>query len=126
MKIEWVDQRLVRWAAWSLRGGLVHGLWYARCTFGAEVSSSGEMVDAKLDQEAMETQSAVSRLLPMELRAAVMAYYCGRGTVRQRARDLGCSEATLHRRVDHAHERLVSLLEEKRAWPARCTFSDAC
>lgn len=122
-RVDWVHDRLVRWADWSARGGLVRGLWYARCTFGAEPSGGGQMVDAAIDQEAMTTQSAVAKLAPAELRAAVHAFYCGRGTVKQRAKDLGVSEATLKRKVEHAHVRLVALLEEPKRWPASCTFA---
>lgn len=122
MKIDWIDERLVRWASWSMRGGLARGLWYARCTLGAE-ESSGCAPDAQLDHEALATQSAVARLAPIQLRVAVHAYYCGRGTVKQRAKDIGCSEAALHRRVDHAHERLVDLLNERRSWGVECTFA---
>lgn len=122
MRIEWVHERLNRWAAWSLRGGLVRGLWYARCTF-ADTPAGGEPVDAHLNQEAMQTQAAVARLAPAELRAAVHAFYVGRGTVKQRARDAGCSEATLKRRVEHAHARLVVLLDGDQRWPVRCTLA---
>lgn len=122
MKIDWIEERLVRWAAWSMRGGLARGLWYTKCTLGVE-ESSGCAPDAQLDHEALTTQSAVSRLAPIELRIAVHAYYCGRGTVKQRAKDIGCSEATLKRRVYHAHERLVDLLAERRLWGIECAFA---
>lgn len=122
MKIDWMHERLVRWASWSMRGGLALGLWYTRCTLGTD-TSSGCAPDAKLDQEALTTQSAVSRLVPLELRVAVHAYYCGQGTLKQRAKDAGCSEATLHRRIDHAHERLVVLMGENRPFGIVCTFA---
>lgn len=81
------------------------------------------MIDASVDQEAMRTQAAVAKLAPAELRAAVHAFYCGRGTVKQRAKDLGVSEATLKRKVEHAHERLIVLLDEPKRWPVECTFA---
>lgn len=123
MKIEWVDQRLQRWAAWSLRGGLSKGLWYARCSLAAEGGGAGNGDDVQLNQEAERTQRALVQLNPPELRQAVMAYYCGRGTRAQRAKDCGCSEATMMRRLHHAHERLVGLFpvvdERPRQWPVR-------
>lgn len=127
MKIEWIDQRLLRWAAWSMRGGLVRGLWYARCTFGA-MDGGGDMVSAEINEEASRTHSAVAKLSPPELRQAVHAYYTGRGTVKQRAKDLGCSEATMMRRIYHAHERLVALLHDadnpdRRRWPVQCSLA---
>lgn len=123
MKIEWVDQRLFRWAGWSLKGGLSKGLWYARCSFAAEEGGAGHGDDVLLNQEAERTQRALVQLNPPELRRAVMAYYCGRGTRLQRAKDCGCSEKTMMRRLYHAHERLVGLFalvdERPRQWPVR-------
>lgn len=125
MKIEWVEQRLLRWAAWSVRGGQVRGLWYARCTF-AGMTGGGQVVEVEMNEEAQRTHAAVIRLNPPELRAAVHAYYTGRGTIKQKAKDLSCSEATLKRRICHAHQRLVSLLGEAdsptRNWPVVCTL----
>lgn len=127
MKIEWVDERLQRWASWSLRGGLSRGLWYARCSFANDEAGAGRGIDVELNEESERTQSAVARLNPAELREAIMAYYCGRGTRRQRAKDCGCSEKTMMRRVYHAHERLVGLFaivdDRPRHWPVRCSIA---
>lgn len=127
MKVEWVDQRLARWAAWSVRGGRIRGLWYVSCTFG-DAPGGMPTVSAEINEEACRTHSAVSKLVPAELRQAVHVYYLGRGTVKQRAKDLGCSEATMMRRIYHAHERLVALLHqadnpEPRRWPVQCSLA---
>lgn len=127
MKIEWIDQRLVRWAAWSVRGGRIRGLWYVSCTFG-DTPAGGQSCTVEMNEEAYRTQAAISRLVPAELRQAVHTYYIGRGTVKQRAKDLGCSEATMMRRIYHAHERLVALLHDadnpdRRRWPVQCSLA---
>lgn len=125
MKIEWVDLRLQRWAFWSVRGGQIRGLWYARCSFAGMIGGGTE-VDVEVNEEAQKTHAAITLLNPPELRAAVHAYYTGRGTLKQKAKDLQCSEKTMMRRIHHAHQRLVSLFNQVdkpvRAWPVQCSF----
>lgn len=126
--IDHMHQRLLRWADWSALGKRAAGLWFARCSL-ADWGESGEALlpDVKLDEEASDTDRAVTQL-PDDLRAAVRAMYLGRGTVEQRARDCRCHKNTLYNRVARAHGRLVGLFdtlkrERQSAWPVRCVLA---
>lgn len=122
----YMHERLTRWAQWSAREGLARGLWYARCSF-AQDSGAPECNDVSLDREASDTEVSVMRL-PDDLRAAVIAFYLGRGTREQKARDCGCASRTLHDRVCRAQRRLGGIVadvmaERERKWVVPCSFA---
>lgn len=117
-----MHDQLSRWAEWSARGGLMRGLWYARCTF-ADSGSSATAVDPVMDESSYRLHVLIGRL-PDDLREAVNAFYLGRGRTEDRAKSLRISASTLYRRVEHAQFRLQQELSQAsvREWPARCTF----
>lgn len=131
MTIEYIDKRLKAWAEWSVRGGLVTGLWYARCNFAADAVDGRRPVDVAFDEEAEQIHRAIVALRPEFLRVAIHAFYLGRGSAEQRARDIGVSRRTLYQRVEHGQQRLASILEEMEraerdkhgAWKTRCSFA---
>lgn len=112
--IDHMHRRLLRWADWSSRGRRASGLWYARCPLAAwGEASEGSVPDVTLDVEASDTDRAITHL-PDDLRAAVRAYYLGRGTLEQRAQDCLCHKNTLCNRVARAQGRLAGLLDAMR------------
>lgn len=123
---DYVAGRLQRWVRWVSSDRLVRGLWFARCTFARMSGGSDGAGDPDVDIESEETDRAV-RQLPDDLRAAVVAFYLGRGTVAQRAKDCGCGERTLYDRIERAKVRLVGIIDEmktrERGWPVQSCFS---
>jgi len=115
-----IERRLQNWARWRL-GGLRSVLGYASVdlsdpTAGCDAWDAQPVIPT-LDCEASEMQSAVMALDSV-LRATVEAVYLGPGGMRQKARRLCCSEATIHARIDRAH-RVISAWMTDRAAQAR-------
>lgn len=117
-----MHEKLSRWAEWSARGGLMRGLWYARCTF-ADGGAGASLVDPVMDEASYQLHLLIGKL-PDDLREAVNAFYLGRGQTEDRARTLRISVRTMYRRVEHAQFRLQQemSLASARVWPVKCTF----
>lgn len=126
--IDHMHQRLLRWADWSALGKRAAGLWFARCSLAVwHASSEALLPDVRLDEEASDTDRAVTQL-PDDLRDAVRAMYLGRGTVEQRARDCNCHKDTLYSRVARAQQRMIGILDAVKrdrtvGWPVRCSLA---
>ncbi len=109
-RIEWVEQRLQNWARWKLTRGGVGNLGYAAVNLAGANAGRDGYVTATVptnDCEASETDDAVMRLYPGELRITVIEYYCGRGGLREKLARLCCAEPPLHARLERA-QRLLS------------------
>lgn len=123
--IEHIHQRLYRWADWAAGGQRAKGLGYSPCTLSRwEVSCSLRSVDPGFDEEAANTDKAVT-LLPVELRDLVKEHYLKPGTARQKCRTLGVSPKTFYERLHHVHQRIdQSLTEAKksRTWPVQSSL----
>lgn len=110
-----IERRLLNWARWKI-GGASGGLGYARAKDEHRVDGEGydaQSVVPTIDCEADETDQAV-RALEGRLRATLEAVYVDGGGMRQKAKKLCCTEATIHSRVDEAHRRISGWLSDKR------------
>lgn len=104
-KIDWVQERLERWAEWVARGG-------ARCGGtlpmfkGMPVDSARPLQGIVLDDtECWKTATSV-KALPEPLSTTVSGYYTRGSLATQEA--LGISRAVLSQRIDRAHRLLAS------------------
>lgn len=114
-RIEDIERRLLNWARWSA-GMNAGGLGFATVDLTAEGGRDGyrEAVIPTSDCEAAETHQAVMALAS-ELRATVEQVYLRGGGIAQKARRLGCSEATVYARVELAHRRIQTWLADLQA-----------
>lgn len=106
-RIDWVHQRLKRWAATRL--GVVHGpLGMAQVKYGPPMPrAKGNVAPiSEAQEEAAATDDAISRL-PSELRYTVTVYYKRRGGEADCLRVLCCPKATMYARIDRAHRLLA-------------------
>lgn len=105
-RIPEIDRRLQNWARYIARLNSGGGN-YASVDFGvSRVDGGGYDAPTVIpisDGEAQETDRAVERL-ELGQRDAVRAAYLGTGSVKERARKLGLSLATLYARVELAHK----------------------
>lgn len=109
-RLDWVEHRLQNWARRRLMGGDGPGLGYAAVKWGdTQAGRSGyrETVIPVNAVEASETDTAVAHLQPGGLRLAVVAVYCGSGSMEDRAAELGVAASTLYQRVAQAHQQLA-------------------
>jgi hypothetical protein len=109
-RIDWIEQRLQNWARWKLARGGDGELGYAQVDLHAADAGRSGYVTATIpisDVEASDTDEAVARLYPGGLRLTVLEVYVGRGGIKDKAKRLACSEATIHARIDHAHRQLA-------------------
>ena len=113
-RIEWIEHRLDNWARWKLcRGGGVLG--YAGVDLTEANAGRGGYVETRVpisEVDAAEMDQAVQALTPTDLALTVIEVYTGRGGLKDKARRLGCAEATVHARIDHAHRQLEARLAE--------------
>ena len=111
-RIEEIERRLLNWARWRAGAGS-GGMGYASVNMASEGARDGyrEATIPTIDCEAEETDRVVMSLAS-ELRAAVEAVYLGQGTVAEKARRLCLSEAGMYRRIDQAHARMQSWLND--------------
>jgi DNA-directed RNA polymerase specialized sigma24 family protein len=109
-RIEDIERRLLNWARWKCGPG-VGGLGFSAVNLlGQEYSTRvREAVIPTSDCEAEETDRAV-KTLPQELQQALVVVYVQGGGRAQKARKLGCTEATVDARVWRAHALLQSQL----------------
>ena len=125
--IEHVHDRLQRWAAWVIGGRRVSGLGYSRCTLSREVAGGRIDTTPDVEQDCCDTDQAVKELDP-KLSEAVQVFYLSRGSVAQKARDVGCSRDTLYERVKSAQARVDDLCSQyaakrrERSWPVTPVF----
>lgn len=110
-KIEWVEQRLLEWARWSLTRGS-GALGYAAVDLASSDGGSGrdgyrESVIPTSDVQASETADAVA-MLPSEIRATVECYYLGTGTQAQKLIRLCIAATTMRDRIGKAHRLLCA------------------
>lgn len=117
-RIEWIEHRLQNWARWRLSQGS-GPLGYASVNLSdptpevREPYAEAAIPIAAID--AVETDTAVKALQPVELQRAVIQFYTGRGGIRDHARALCCGESTVYARVDQAHQKLVTYFSERHA-----------
>ena len=120
--IVYINARLNAWAEWHARRG-DSGLGFPReCSYTRLQARSGSGFKAEVDDAAWETHRGVNALI-IERRAAVFSFYVRRGLVIQKARDCGCSVATLYRRIDAAHQDLLGWLNDEAAGLHQVTYS---
>lgn len=71
-----------------------------------------------VDDQMIELDSIVVSL-PIKLKAAIRAFYVGRGTVAQKSRDCGCAPETMYRRIHSAHIEIANRLRDNRRQRSR-------
>ncbi|MGC0151027.1 hypothetical protein ACPRNU_01030 [Chromobacterium vaccinii] len=123
-----IDSTLRAWSEYVLRRE-EGGLGFAQQSIYRQIEAGGEaavaapfagvplgVMDAADRQLLDQVEHVVMRVLDAGSRAALMAFYLGRGTVDQKARDLGTTRRTLYRWVDLAKANLkAQLLAAKRS-----------
>jgi len=101
--ISHINDRCNAWADWIARK-LLLGTGYPReCVYTrlqARGGSSG--FELTIDEQAWEIHQAV-KTLPPQLLEAINAFYLGKGTVDDKAKDCRCHRDTLFVRVHRAH-----------------------
>lgn len=109
-----IEQRMVRWAEWLLRGD-GGGLGFPReCSYTRMQQRGGDGgYSIDVDIESAETEKAVQALEP-DLKQAVQVYYLANATRATQAQYLKCHVRTMERRVERAHVRIVELLDASR------------
>lgn len=109
-RIDWIEQRLLNWARWKL-GADGGSMGYAAVDLTNPTPGIRDpYAEAAIPTNAIEaadTDDAVQRLHPGELRATVIEYYVGAGTYTDKLRRLVCSKATMYARIDQAHAKLA-------------------
>ncbi|WKB52299.1 hypothetical protein [Eleftheria terrae] len=122
-RIDWIEHRLLNWARWRLTRGSA-GLGYGTSVLASLAMLGGgrseyrEAIIPITDCDAAEMDDAV-KLLPSELKAAVLEYYLGEGGMRAKAARLCCTEKTVHNRVDQAQRRLADHFTARKDRAAR-------
>jgi hypothetical protein len=114
-RIEWVEHRLQNWARWKL-SECSGPLGFASVKLEERVDQGGGYEDAPIPINAIEaaaTDAVLRGLTPRELYATVYEVYCGRGGIKDKARRLGCAEATVHARVGQAHLQMAREFTER-------------
>lgn len=115
-RIEWIEQRLLNWAQWRIRGGSSGALGYAAVDLGAaDNGGRGGYVEAAVpvvEVDAELTERAV-RALQDDQRRAVQAWYLRSGGKDQAAVRAGCSASTMFARIEVAHVRLAAWFTER-------------
>jgi hypothetical protein len=123
-RVNWIHERLVRWASWAGEGGGGHsegvGGYDAAWTLrSVSQSASSDLWSSRVPfdaLEAAETERAVTAL-PPELAGVVRLVYLkmAEHTMADRARRLGMSDQTLRARLEQADARLVAWFGQKEA-----------
>lgn len=106
-RIDWIEHRLQNWARWKLARG--SGSMSSVNLLAADMPRdpySDKPIPIS-DCEASDTDEAVERLYPSELKVTVLEHYCGAGGMRHKLTRLCCSEPTLHARIGRAHRLLA-------------------
>lgn len=106
-----IERRLLNWARWRI-GCTSGGLGYASVAMEERVDQEGYDAQAHIptvDTEAEETDQCVAAL-EGRLRLTVVKVYVDGGTIRKKARDLCCTEATVYARIDEAHRAISARL----------------
>jgi len=120
--IDHVHQRLLVWGSWRANGGICRSEGVSRYEVRIVDSASDGLWSTRLPAgtidtlEAAETDRAVAQL-PDPLRQAVIVTYATMPghTAKSRAAKLRVSDQTLRIRIEHAHARIDSWLQEKHA-----------
>lgn len=114
-RIDWVEQRLVRWALAVTQGldgsgypsmNVLHRAW--------SPPTSGQTPTLKVaasSDDVMGTHRALEQL-SMRARNTVAVHYCMRLPLAEQAQRLECAVATVHQRVVAAHRDLARILGE--------------
>ena len=117
-RIDWIEYRLLNWARWKLQADR-NPLGHATVNLQVPVVDGGSGYDdAPIPTnaiEAGETDAAIKRLQPPELARTLNVYYVGGGTIKRMCVQLGCAEATLHSRIERAHQQLARYFSERQA-----------
>lgn len=109
-----IDRRLQNWARWRI-GGQRGGLGYASVNLieaGGGRDGYVEAVVPTIDAEASETDMAVMALASELRRTVEVVYILNRG-MREKCRLLAVAEATVHSRVDRAHQIISGWLADR-------------
>ncbi|TJZ78786.1 hypothetical protein [Chitiniphilus eburneus] len=127
-----IDSKLRAWAIWSLiredgGSGYVQFSYRERsgggdCRSYAPSDADGVIVvsgcdgrEQVIDYEEIRTLDAlIHSKLSLSSRQLFKVWYLGRGTTRQRAEQMSCSEKTAFRHLDRSHHELEKLLLEQR------------
>ena len=115
----YVMGRLDRWSVWYKSGAdpkpsRVISSW-GPLIMNRNVQQIGLPKRPHVDQsEAIETDKAVDALI-WDLRNAVHVTYIGRGTMEQKAKDLGIERRALYYRLDHAYNTLLGYFNDQAA-----------
>lgn len=107
-RIEWIDQRLQRWAEWLKVG---NGAGYpVRCVLDEDWSppAPGTTPTMKVApmNDAPQTHRAVLQLSE-RLQATLVSHYLLRMSAADAAAALSCEPNTVHQRIERAHELLA-------------------
>ena len=120
--IDYINKRLNDWARWRLsdRATIRHMLGAKSCwpqmlqdDAEGKMERHGTIVPIN-DLECCEMDKAVLAL-PAELQFILEEFYYRTNTTEGVAKRCGISRATLHRRIDQAHQRLLGLLNDQAA-----------
>ncbi len=124
-RIDEIERRLLNWARWK-HGMTMGGLGFS--SIDLTLANAGDDRDREsriptLDVEASITDEGVGQL-PTEERDAVFIFYLRGSGHAEKARVLGCSQATMCTRVIRAHHKLQAWISERerRAADARRTI----
>lgn len=114
--IEHINNRCNQWARWRmLRGD--NGLGYPRqCNYTKLVPIHASR-DPGRDEACWEIEQAYHALPSDErnLKGIIDKFYLGRGTIDQRARDLGIHRDTMYARLHQAHVKIMEWLNDEAA-----------
>lgn len=112
--IQYINTRLNIWAEWHRKRQDSGGGFPKECCYTRLQARGADGFQLTLDEKAWEMHRAVHSLDEI-LRQAIFAFYTGKGTIDQRARDCDCSFKTLYRRIDQAHVQLLGWLNDEAA-----------
>ena len=111
--IDYIHQRLIRWAEWESYGRRIVGIGFSPnplLNFAGGSPSTVEK-DPIFEEDSYNTALAITHL-PTILKDVVIEHYQKPGMPEQKWRKLRLSKATFYRRLDHAHTRLASLIDD--------------
>lgn len=113
--IQHIHQRLNEWAVWLAKRS-DGGTGYRSSSLNAAMAAACQEFPAAAqhaqicEQDVMTVETAVRRKLTPSARRVIDVMYLGRGTVAQKARDLGCHRDTFYAWLHNAHVELAEVL----------------
>lgn len=111
--IQWIDERLRDWASWCLTRGQrpQQSPLASMMKLGTRIQGVRPN-DPTFAADAWAIEKIVAGL-PAELCEAVRTYYLHNWSMARCGRKIGCSSRTVKARIDHAHDRIASVLNEQ-------------